>query len=733
MPEHTRAILIATSDIAHAPTDVGSIDTVPSIGTVPSDHASRSAETVTTRLIRQLGDPIDVVVLARPEVAKAFRLPVRVSASAATDLAHLAELTATAPGRVVIADAGVVANDSVIGGLVAGSGIVTLLDSAGAGSAGAGSGGSAAAGAALAGPGPAGRGASVRVDRGVVTSAGSAWHDVTGPTATAAGLLRVAASSAPAAAASLAAAAAAATDDGPTIGAAPDSGFALAQVALVRAGLGVVGRPTIGLVCAPVGDRERLRAAIEAADGVDEDAVRLRNSVKSDDDLFATYAVSSWSPRLVVIAARLGLSPAAVTWLSVLVTVVAAAGFAQAGFVATFIGAILLYLGFVLDCVDGQLARYTRQFSPYGGWLDTIADRAKEYLAYAGLAIGAARTGETGVWALAIAAITLQTVRHMTDCWYGAARDSVAARLAPAPFVDRADRSARTRSTADVSAGAADRLIAATNSGRKGVLHWVKKLLAFPIGERWLLISVGAVIGGGRLVFLAMLAWGLLAAAYTLPVRVWRSLALRPSVLPRGEVASHRDDGVLARLFASFGRGRVPALTGAVTAAAVAAVFVVVAGFAAGLTGFASALLTGFAAVAVVVALVFAAFGGGAIHSGPLDWLVPAALRLAEFLTVIGVGMAAGVPPPWIFAYVGVAGLYHYDLAARLDKGSSPIRWRAADLGWDGRLLVIGVAAVVGLAAAGAATVGVAGLTVYLFVAFASSASISAISAANSA
>src|SRR5699024_3248292 len=70
---------------------------------------------------------------------------------------------------------------------------------------------------------------------------------------------------------------------------------------------------------------------------------------------------------------------------------------------------------FTFDCVDGQLARYTRQFSPFGAWLDAVFDRGKEYLAYAALAVGAAVGFDMNVWALAVAALILQTVRHTVD------------------------------------------------------------------------------------------------------------------------------------------------------------------------------------------------------------------------------------------------------------------------------------------------------------------------------
>ena len=92
--------------------------------------------------------------------------------------------------------------------------------------------------------------------------------------------------------------------------------------------------------------------------------------------------------------------------------ILAAAAFATGERWGLVAGAVLLQLAFTADCVDGQLARYTRTFSKLGAWLDSIFDRAKEYLVFAGLAIGASRAGDA-VWLLACAALTLQTVRHI--------------------------------------------------------------------------------------------------------------------------------------------------------------------------------------------------------------------------------------------------------------------------------------------------------------------------------
>ena len=116
----------------------------------------------------------------------------------------------------------------------------------------------------------------------------------------------------------------------------------------------------------------------------------------------------------------------------------AAAGFATGERPGMVAGAVLLYFAFVLDCVDGQLARYTRQFSKLGAWLDSIFDRTKEYVVFAGLAIGASRTGDP-VWLLAGAALTMQTARHAVDFSYPVSQHQVIAAAPQPPIEDPFD------------------------------------------------------------------------------------------------------------------------------------------------------------------------------------------------------------------------------------------------------------------------------------------------------
>jgi hypothetical protein len=124
--------------------------------------------------------------------------------------------------------------------------------------------------------------------------------------------------------------------------------------------------------------------------------------------------------------------------------------------------------------------------------------------------------------------------------------------------------------------------------------------------------------------------------------------------------------------------------------------------------------------VTVLVALLVALGAGlrGAVpHTGAVDWLVPAALRAAEYVFVIAVNVAAGVPGPVTFGLLFVLALHHYNLTSRLEKREKAPLLRSFGLGWDGRLILL-TAAVIG----GVATIGMIVLAAYLFVVFAVSA-----------
>lgn len=228
-------------------------------------------------------------------------------------------------------------------------------------------------------------------------------------------------------------------------------------------------------------------STIADADALDEDRLWLDSAVKADDGFFGTFFVSPYSRFIARWAARRGIRPNAVTVLALLLALGAAALFALGHRWDRVAGAGVLFVAFVLDCVDGQLARYTRGFTSFGAWLDVTTDRVKEYAVYAGLAVGASRVADVDLWTLAATAMCLQTVRHLLDHTFpsGAAGGGVVRR----PWWS----------------------------------HWPRKLAMLPIGERFAVICVTAAVWTPRVTFLTLLVWGGLAAVYGNAGRVLRS------------------------------------------------------------------------------------------------------------------------------------------------------------------------------------------------------------------
>jgi phosphatidylglycerophosphate synthase len=323
------------------------------------------------------------------------------------------------------------------------------------------------------------------------------------------------------------------------VAAATEDAASLLLVGLVRSGTHVGTSLLRKLYWARPHSPAAVARAREEIEGYDEDRVLLDSAVKGSDGFFTTFFVSPYSRYIARWAARRGFTPNQVTTVSLGIGALAAAAFAtgeRAGLVA---GAVLLQLAFTTDCVDGQLARYTRTFSKLGAWLDSIFDRAKEYLAFAGLAIGASRTGDP-VWLLACCALTLQTVRHMSDFAYGTGQhEAIGAQ--PHPRIEQPGDSAwaaaekrRAALAADPDAAAAarprrssaERVLAAWHVlDRSRAIRWMKKMIAFPIGERFAAISLTAALWGPRTTFVVLLAWGGVAFAYSHGGRVLRSVA----------------------------------------------------------------------------------------------------------------------------------------------------------------------------------------------------------------
>ncbi|WP_043620740.1 CDP-alcohol phosphatidyltransferase family protein [Nonomuraea candida] len=354
----------------------------------------------------------------------------------------------------------------------------------------------------------------VRVEGGRVVAAGSSFHLVPESNATFRGVLQVGEADLTALA-DVAEELAELADTGKLGPVTPVETVDLLLVGLVRSGVRVRAAGIGPLHADRVIGQDAADAALARLSEVDEAKVRLDTSVKEDDGFFATFFVSSWTRHLIKPAVRLKIEPNTVTGVSAGLALLAAVWFAAGTPGGRLAGAALLYLSFALDCLDGQLARYTRTFSPLGAWADGMSDRLKEYAVYVGLAFG---FGGTEIWYLAVAAMIAQVVRHAIDYSYaGAVAD--AARVGA--MWGRPARS--LLESRDVRRAPGGVLRFAQRLERDTIARWLKKIIVLPIGERMALIAVTAAVWGARVTFLSLLCWGGVAALYQLAGRIARS------------------------------------------------------------------------------------------------------------------------------------------------------------------------------------------------------------------
>ena len=379
------------------------------------------------------------------------------------------------------------------------------------------------------------------------------------------------------------------------------------------------------------------------------------------------------------------LTPAALYGISLGLGLVAAVWFAELDVRAKLL-AIPALAGSFLFARTGSLVAATSRdgrVSPLVSWLATACGLLTEPALYAALAVssrlgqsdgldgtfgGALRNtfvatwggaGEAGVWRLAIAALLLLGVRKLAGLGYE--------RTAGAP-VDLFPRS---------------------------VLRTLEQAITFPAGERYAVIVLTSVLFGPRLTFLILLGWGVLGAGYLLAGQIARSARAAGAARSGGPdddededngLAAYRGDGVLAHWAGALVDGRLPPLPPVLVGLLV--------------TGMLAALglgnLPGILVLTPIEAMMLAALGSRHPHDGRLDWLAPALLLAGEGVFLGALGLARQVTLWVVFALLAAVLVRHVDLAcrARAGRGLEADVW---GLGWEGRMLLAGVAATAGL------------------------------------
>jgi hypothetical protein len=378
-------------------------------------------------------------------------------------------------------------------------------------------------------------------------------------------------------------------------------------------------------------------------------------------------------------AAARQLSPAALYGISLGLGLLSAVWFSEPATRAQVLAIVVLLASFGVGRAGAQLAvtGYNGRIRPAVDWLGAACAILTELAVYAALAVssglaspaGAGQpagldgmfgaelrnslpatwdgAGQLGVWRLAVAAALLLGARRLAEvCYEGLARAS--GKVPQRPI--------------------------------RGI---VGQVITLPFGERIAVIAVTAVFFGPRLTFLVLLAWGAVAAGYLLA-----GLLAGAARMTRagGELAAYRGDGPVAYRIGGLVRGHLPPLPPLLVGLLVTGDLAVL--------GFAN--LSGVLILTPVAAMLLAALGARHSHAGRADWLVPPLLLAGEGVFLAALGFSRHVWPPVIFALLAAVIMRHADIAYRARSGRG-VKDDAFGLGWDGRMLLAGLAGVAGI------------------------------------
>ncbi|MFG3198766.1 CDP-alcohol phosphatidyltransferase family protein [Streptomyces sp. NPDC048208] len=170
---------------------------------------------------------------------------------------------------------------------------------------------------------------------------------------------------------------------------------------------------------------------------------------KKRDAWWTVFLVDPMATRLLMVVARFRfITPDRVTWAALFVGLASAGFFLKGDTTSLVVGALLYHFSFVLDCIDGKLARLKGNGSVFGGWLDYVFDRIR-VLACALALMGGQylRTDDPRFLLAAVGVVFLDMLRYLDALQIYKMRQSMRAKLertaAERAAAERAERDAR--------------------------------------------------------------------------------------------------------------------------------------------------------------------------------------------------------------------------------------------------------------------------------------------------
>jgi hypothetical protein len=158
----------------------------------------------------------------------------------------------------------------------------------------------------------------------------------------------------------------------------------------------------------------------------------------------------------------------------------------------------------------------------------------------------------------------------------------------------------------------------------------------------------------------------------------------RPGTEQPSAIFVYRDDGPLAAALGTIGRS-LPVAPLILLVVAALPLFVTIAADGADAPH-------GLAAAEIAWLVLVGGISSGRPHADRMRWMVPPALRAAEYSALIWFAALAGAAHEGAaFALLGAIAFRHYDLVYRLrHMAKAPPRWvNRLSGGWDGRLIVM--------------------------------------------
>jgi phosphatidylserine synthase len=343
----------------------------------------------------------------------------------------------------------------------------------------------------------------------------------------------------------------------------------LLLVSLVRATIRV---DAVELVAAPFARSEDAAVREETGKAISKIKIpmlRLKLANRANDGFFSVFFLRRVSKLLTWAAVKIGATPNQVTIASFAIGLYAAFLFAQGDTWSLIGGAILLQVSIIVDCVDGEIARYTRKFSELGAWLDAITDRVKEYAVFLGLAYGAFVHNGQNLWVLAAVLMAIQTFRHLSDYNFSQVVKARVSEEIPVPVDFMAEWDGITAQMEELDS---DDEHAFT---KRRIRYWLGKIVIFPIGERWLAISFTAAVGGALFTFTALPLLALFSMVWVYRVRIAKTLVMAKTRIQSQVIARQLDLGFSTKSFLTRFDWLEPSLLRAVELGAIIALFAV--------------------------------------------------------------------------------------------------------------------------------------------------------------